>query len=398
MTAPDFRILFESASGSCLVVEPGPGFPIVAASDAYLRATTTTRDAVVGRSLLEVYPDTPGDDVAGGVADLRASLERVVAGHKADTMAVRKVDTRRPPEAGGGLEQCWWSPANSPVLDAEGRLLYIIHRVEDVTDLVRSANGELAGATMTLQDISPMKELLRMREEWASLVAHDLKQPINAIVLTSDLMLRADLDDKTRDRVGRVRTSAKRLSRMVDDLKDASLIEAHHLRLDPARVELGALLRDITEHAPNADAADVRLVLPDQAMHAHLDAARIDQVLTNLLSNAHKYGEPGTPITVELRALPDGAEIAVTNHGEGIAADELSVLFTRHGRTRSARQRGVEGSGLGLYIAAGLVEAQGGRIRVESAPGETTTFRVVLPLEGTAPCADTAPDRQIIHA
>lgn len=499
MTTPDFRTLFESVPGSYVVLEPSAPFPVVAATDGYLRATLTTREAVLGRGLFEVFPGNPDDAVPGVVAALRASLERVVASHTPDTMPVQRRDIRRPAEDGGGFDARWWSAVNAPVLDAEGRLLYIIHRVDDVTEVVRlkqalvdqmpeavmlldadgcfaienraaaalgvgaveerdrfgnpvtielwtpggervapdesplvralshaescsgvelavrvadghkvpvlasaapirDGRGALAGATMILQDISPLKEFQRLREEWASLVAHDLQQPINAIVLTSDLMLRSGLDDKTRDRVGRVRTSAKRLSRMVDDLKDASLIESRHLHLEPVRVDLGALLRDVVERVPSADAGEVRLVLPDQPIHARVDAERIDQVLINLLSNARKYGETGTPATVELRVVAGSAEIAVTNRGEGIAADELSVLFKRHGRTRAARQRGVEGSGLGLYIAAGLVEAHGGHIRVDSVPGETTTFRVQLPLDGPAARVDSAPERQTIHA
>jgi len=132
---PDFRTLFESAPGLYLVL--APDLTIVAVSDAYLSATMTRRDEILGRPLFEVFPDNPDDPGATGVANLRASLERVQAHRRADAMAVQKYDIRRPESEGGGFEERHWSPVNSPVFDADGRLAYIIHRVEDVTEFVR---------------------------------------------------------------------------------------------------------------------------------------------------------------------------------------------------------------------------------------------------------------------
>jgi signal transduction histidine kinase/ActR/RegA family two-component response regulator len=132
---PDFRALFESAPGLYLVL--ATDFTIVAVSNAYLQATMTERDAVLGRGLFEVFPDNPDDPTATGVANLRASLGRVLAHRRADAMAVQKYDIRRPDSEGGGFEERFWSPVNSPVLDPGGEIAYIIHRVEDVTDFVR---------------------------------------------------------------------------------------------------------------------------------------------------------------------------------------------------------------------------------------------------------------------
>src|SRR5436305_12115273 len=97
----------------------------------------TTRDEILGRGIFEVFPDTPDEPAATGVDNLRASLARVRQRLTPDTMAVQKYDIRRPAEEGGGFEVRWWSPVNSPVLDEHDRLLYVIHRVEDVTEFVR---------------------------------------------------------------------------------------------------------------------------------------------------------------------------------------------------------------------------------------------------------------------
>jgi PAS domain S-box-containing protein len=130
---PDFKALFEGAPGRFLVLDPD--LTIVAASDAYLQATMTERAAILGRPLFEVFPDNPDDPAASGTRNLRASLERVRASLVSDTMAVQKYDIKSPD--GAGFEERFWSPVNWPLVDAEGKLAYIIHRVEDVTEFVR---------------------------------------------------------------------------------------------------------------------------------------------------------------------------------------------------------------------------------------------------------------------
>lgn len=132
---PDFRRLFESSPGCYLVLSPD--FTIVGVSDAYLRATMTKRDAIVGRPLFEVFPDNPDDPTADGEAKLRASLGRVISHRVPDRMDIQKYDIRRPESEGGAFEERHWSPVNSPVLGEDGGVEYIIPCVEDVTDLVR---------------------------------------------------------------------------------------------------------------------------------------------------------------------------------------------------------------------------------------------------------------------
>lgn len=132
---PDFRALFESAPGLYLVLDPQ--LRIVGVSDAYLDATMTKRDEILGEWIFSVFPDNPDDPAASGGANLGASLQRVSETLAPDAMAVQKYDIRGRAAAGGGFEERYWSPVNSPVLDDDGRLAYIIHRVEDVTDFVR---------------------------------------------------------------------------------------------------------------------------------------------------------------------------------------------------------------------------------------------------------------------
>ncbi|PYT82370.1 MAG: hypothetical protein DMG40_06330 [Acidobacteria bacterium] len=132
---PDFQALFQSAPGLYLVLTPD--LNIVAVSDAYLRATMTKREEILGRGIFDVFPDNPDDPSATGVRNLRTSLQRVLQDKTPDTMAVQKYDIRKPESEGGGFEERFWSPVNSPVLGSDKEVAHIIHRVEDVTEFVR---------------------------------------------------------------------------------------------------------------------------------------------------------------------------------------------------------------------------------------------------------------------
>ena len=138
-----------------------PDLSIVAVSDAYLRATMTKRDDILGKGIFEVFPDNPDDLGATGVRNLRASLRRVLTEKCADTMAVQKYDIRRPESEGGGFEERYWSPVNAPVLAPDGEVTYIIHRVEDVTDFVRLKQQES-------QQLKQTEELRTRAEEMES--------------------------------------------------------------------------------------------------------------------------------------------------------------------------------------------------------------------------------------
>jgi PAS domain S-box-containing protein len=248
---------------------------------------------------------------------------------------------------------------------------------------VHTKDGQFIGAVALIQDISALKEVERLREEWTSVVAHDLRQPVTVILGYAGL-----LEDRVMESsplyapVGHIAESAHLLRRMIQDLLDASRIETHRLSLDRRVVNLPTLVSDIIERASkltqnHAVSVTVCVVIPPICG----DPIRIEQVITNLLTNAARYGEPRSDIGVLLDIADDAVKVGVRNRGPGIPPEEILNIFNRFVRSRGAQERTREGLGLGLYIAKGLVEAHGGYIWVESTPAETTTFWFTLPIE-----------------
>jgi PAS domain S-box-containing protein len=190
----DFRALFDATPSLYLVLLPDdPKFTIVAANAAYAQATLTKPGEIIGRGVFEVFPDNPDDPHASGVQNVRASLREVLATRATHTMPAQKYDIRRPADQGGGFEERYWSPVNSPLLDANGDVQFIIHRVEDVTELVRlrrqeaeqgRVTGELraradkieAELFLTERQLAESQRLMRERQEMeAKLVASEAR-------------------------------------------------------------------------------------------------------------------------------------------------------------------------------------------------------------------------------
>jgi GTP cyclohydrolase II len=179
---PDFRALFQSVPGLYLVLTRG--LLIVAASDAYLRATMTERQEIIGRHLFEVFPDNPDDPNATGVSNLRASLDRVLLYRRPDAMAVQKYDVRRPD---GGFEERYWSPLNTPVLNQIGEVEWIIHRVEDVTEFVRLKSEEAERDILTQEQQHVIDQLRSANQE----LARQFNNGSNSVMVQLDAAVNA---------------------------------------------------------------------------------------------------------------------------------------------------------------------------------------------------------------
>lgn len=170
METPDFESIFQLLPECYLILHAdAPSFTIAAVSDAYLYATHTHRETIIGKGLFEVFPDNPDDQTADGVSNLRASLQRVLSTKKIDFMPIQKYDIKRSQESGAGFEERYWIPNNSPVLDASGVVKYIVHHVSDATEpeqLIRrfgsvESTHDLTGA---LSQMERLNEIMVDRE------------------------------------------------------------------------------------------------------------------------------------------------------------------------------------------------------------------------------------------
>lgn len=168
-----FQSLFESLPGLFLVLTPE--LKIAAVSDAYLKATMTRREEILGQRLFDVFPDNPGDAGATGTTKLRTSLNRVLQEAVPDTMAIQKYDVRRPD---GSFEERYWSPVNSPVLGADRRVEYIIHRVEDVTAFMRQKQQPTPRETVMLTRMEQMEAEIYRSAQAVQTAREELEQRV----------------------------------------------------------------------------------------------------------------------------------------------------------------------------------------------------------------------------
>ncbi|WP_232380018.1 sensor histidine kinase [Polyangium fumosum] len=237
---------------------------------------------------------------------------------------------------------------------------------------VRDAHGHIVGAIATYEDITRLKWLEQMRDEWSSIVAHELRQPLTAIASHAALLARTEEPTQKR-RAENISQSAARLNRLIGDLLDTTRIDAKQLELALEPTDLPLLVRGAVERASLGGRGEI--VIVGQIPRVLVDPTRIEQVLGNLLSNAVNYGAADTPIRVWVEGTEEGARISVHNRGTRIPAEDIPRLFQRFRRLHKGPVLGV---GLGLYVCRGIVEAHGGRIWVES-DDAGTTFRFSLP-------------------
>jgi len=368
---PDYKLLFEAAAGLSLVVSPdAPRFTVIALSDAFAQAAGWDRDDVIGRGLLELLPDAGPSDHAAR-RHVLASLLRVATTGAPDTVAAQQLCIGR-----ARNQESMWSATNTPVFGPDGVLRYIVHHVEDVTSSI-------------------VRE--RQRDEWISLIAHDLLQPLNTISGYAQLLSRGGTPPAQNTNgnryAERIRRASELLARMVGDLLDTSRLESQTMTLICSDVDLALIVRRTVDQLPEL-AARCRIQGEHNNAIAWADAARIEQVLGNLLTNAGKYSDDATPIDVILTREEHAFRITVGNQGPAIAAADRTRIFNRFVRGARARADGVSGLGLGLHICRGLVQAHGGRIWVECSPGRRTRFHFTLPLARgrRAPVDSTHPD------
>jgi signal transduction histidine kinase len=376
-----------------------PDLTIVAVSDAYLKATMTRRKQILGRGLFEVFPDNPDDPAATGVSNLRASLDRVLKNVAPDTMAIQKYDVRRPD---GVFEERFWSPVNSPVCDADGRIEYIIHRVEDVTDFVRrkqpSSDDETslhrrmeqmeAEVFHSAQAVQAANQQLRIAnqelESFSYSVSHDLRAPlrhIDGFVKLLDKQSGGKLDERSHRYLNIIADSARQMGVLIDDLLVFSRMSRTELRR--SKVALDSLVHEAVNAAQMESSGRHINWIISRLPEVEADAAMLRQVWVNLIANAVKYSRPRDPAEIEIGCRADNGEFVlfVRDNGVGFDMQYADKLFGVFQRLHHADE--FEGTGIGLANVRRIVSRHGGRTWAEGKVGGGATFFFSLPRKPT---------------
>ena len=304
-------------------------------------------------------------------------------------------------DAPGGLAWEATGPEDALILRRDGSERWIRYTHSSMPD----REGTQASLVVTARDVTAELEAERLKSDFIATVSHELRTPLTPLKgLLHSLAegLIEDSPETRREYHAIMLRQADRLERLINDLLDASRIEAGGLRLQSQPLELvAALEHEIGEVKALANDHEVRFERPDDPVWIKADRFRLSQIVSNLLANAFKYSPRGSPVTVELAEDPDGAIIAVHDEGEGIPLVDQERVFERFYRSGTALTSAKGGVGLGLYIARQLTEAMGGTLTLRSRPGGGSTFSLFLPgLEtrsadpasaGSVPVATSAP-------
>lgn len=387
----DYRTLFEATPTPYLILDAD--LTIVAVNEAYLRATMNNRAGLLGRSMFDAFPDNPDDPRATGVRNLRASLEAVRRTGRPDVMAMQKYDIRAPD---GSFHERFWSPINTPVHDADGTVELIIHRVEDVTDFVRSTSRRAEEMETELynraQELQALNHALRRQEEaknrFLAALSHELRNPLAAIRGALEVLDDAPADGEAMLLV--VNRQVTALTRITDDLLDLTRVQVGKLQLERTPIDLRTVVRESVEATPGRAIA---IRVPDEAIWVSGDAIRLSQAIGNVLGNAIKFTPPTGSIAVRLHADGPRAALTVRDDGRGFDPARADQLFDAFWQEDESLARARSGLGLGLAIAREIVELHEGRISAHSdGHGRGAVFTIELPAM-PAPIAPVEPRR-----
>ncbi len=331
------------------------------------RTKQYTAAEIIGRHFSIFYPL---DDVRAGKCERELAIAAAEGRFEEESWRVRKDGSR-----------FWANVVISAMRDSTGQLVGFAKVTRDLTER-RQANEERLR-------LARAEEAVRMRDEFLSIASHELKTPLTSVQLRLSGIQRlvkkglpdADGFRKLVERVDAIEGQLDCLAQLVESLLDVSRVVSGQLRLELGPVDAARLVRDVVKRFEYdlAERGQVRLELQEELI-GQWDGKRMEQVVTNILSNAIKYGA-GKPIEVRLQRRDGDAVLEVRDHGIGIAAEDQERIFERFARAVPITHYG--GLGLGLWIVRLIVESLGGRIGVESEPGSGANFVVTLPLAKT---------------
>jgi len=253
---------------------------------------------------------------------------------------------------------------------------------------VSDGQRNLELAVLVLRDITELRRLEQQREEYAALISHDLRNPLNSIKLLAVTIQRRIIKNAPVDQLAelaqRIEKNVAHMTAMVEEILEASRLEARTVELPSEICDLRKLVDAIVARFDDARSCRVAIDAESASYRVLADVPRLERAITNLISNALKYSPDDAIVRVALARSGTSILVRVVDRGIGIASENLVRLFDRYYRAPTGKP--IEGIGLGLYITRLVVEAHGGRIEVESEPEKGSSFTLILP-EHSSPAA-----------
>lgn len=245
-----------------------------------------------------------------------------------------------------------------------------------------SAEGNLLNIIATVRDITRFREAEEIKSTFISVISHELKTPVALIKGYVGTLRREDANwdrEIVKDSLAVIEEEADRLTNLIENLLDASRLQAGGLSINPADVALNAVAERIAKRFQTQSAIhDIVVDFPENFPIINGDETRLEQVLSNLVSNAIKYSPDGGEIRIRGQILPAQVIICVSDQGPGVAPEDIPHIFDRFYRSSIAK-RTTKGAGLGLYLARAVIEAHGGRIWVDTQPGKGARICFSIP-------------------
>jgi PAS domain S-box-containing protein len=362
--AARFQTLVESAREYAIFMLDPTGH-VMTWNPGAQRIKGYTADEIIGQHFSRFYPDGDG---AVAQAKCEAELAQALAEGKFEEEGwrVRKDGS-----------QFWAHVVLAPLRDRAGHLIGFSKITRDLTELRRAEQDRLK--------LVQTEEALRLRDEFLSIAAHELRTPLVALELQIDSLLdqRDQFDAKFHSKLERAGRNVERLADLIATLLDVSRISTGHLTIAPQKIDLGKLVREVVDRLEDAATAARCTLKPSVAdgIVGYWDPLRVGQVVTNLLGNAFRYAA-GTEVEIRLTREDETAVLCVADRGPGIPDDQRERIFERFERAGAARQHG--GMGLGLYVARQIVAAHQGTISAKDREGSGAVLEVRLPIRQTA--------------
>lgn len=350
---------------------------VMNADERILQTNAFTRE-LVGKPLT----GTPFKDV---IVDFEDRIDPFLLARNPDTLHLINVNTHsRQPQT----FYCQFLPLDSGVL-VLGSL--DITEQEKLRAELLLLNQESSNLTRQLHKANiSLEKLNQMKNQFLGMAAHDLRKPVGIVMAYSDFLLdeaRSLLSEEHVMFLDTIRRSADFMKRLIDNFLDASLIDSGRFHLEMGNYNLDGILNSALEMVSLAAKKKSTRILVET--HAelpplYLDAAKIEQVLMNILSNAVEYSPPHSMVSVCLTAESQHAVIRVSDQGPGIPDSEVQNLFQIYGRTGARKTAGERSIGLGLAISRKIMDQHGGSITVNSRVGEGSIFQIRIPLKPAA--------------